>query len=290
MNRPLRFLVAAATILGASVPRVALADPVTITSGFIFLPASTVFSPIQLEGTDGVLPFSFTGAISPDSNIAVRFCTPCSQTATSISVEINTTGMDLPGIVLYGDDNYGVGGLADTVGSVALHLDGSALLPPAPSITNQLATVTAPFEVVPTSRFSPPISGGPFGPGNTLRGSGTATVSLFAEEPRTGLLVWSLQSADTTSPTRRRSRNRRRSCCWCQGWRDWRCSAAGGGRQLTRCGEASRSAGVPTIQAPAEPSGRLQPRVPTSIPPSCTRLRAPQFVILSSSQRNGNKR
>jgi hypothetical protein len=195
MNRPLRFLVAAAAILGASVPRVALADPVTVTSGFIFIPASRIFSPVQLEGTDGVLPFSFTGGISPDSNIAVRFCTPCSQTATTISFEINSTGIDLPGIVLYGDDHYGVGGLADTVGSVALHLDGSAPLPPAPSITNQLATVTAPFAVVPTSRFSPPISGGTFGPGNTLRGSGTATVSLFAEEPRTGLLVWSLQSA-----------------------------------------------------------------------------------------------
>ena len=37
MNRRLRFLVAAA-ILGASVPGVASADPVTITSGFISVP------------------------------------------------------------------------------------------------------------------------------------------------------------------------------------------------------------------------------------------------------------
>jgi hypothetical protein len=61
---------------------------------------------------------------------------------------------------------------------------------------NQLATVTAPFEVGTTSGFRPPISGGAFGPGNALRGSGIATVSLFAEEPTAGLLVWSLQSAE----------------------------------------------------------------------------------------------
>ncbi len=132
--------------------------------------------------------------IPSDSAIGCRGCHPCLPTATTISLGIGSF-LEF-GTVTYGNDHYTVGGMADTSGSVLLRIAGSALLPPAPSTINELATVTGLFEVVPNSQFSPPISGGPFGPGNDLRGSGTATVSLFAEEPTAGLLVWSLRSAD----------------------------------------------------------------------------------------------
>jgi hypothetical protein len=196
MNRLLRFLVAV-TILGASVPGVASADPVTITSGFISIPANhNLGSPIHIEETDGVLPFSLTGAISPDSSMGWQGCNPCSPTATTISLAINSAGLDLPGMLTYGDDSYGVGHIEDTFGSVVLVLTGFAVLPPAPSTINQLATVTGAFALLANSHFVPPTSGGTFGPGNALRGSGTATVSLFADPGSGGVPVWAFRSAD----------------------------------------------------------------------------------------------
>ena len=224
MNRPLRFLVAAA-ILGATVPRVATADPVTITSGSISVPASfSVGSPIQLQGTDGVLPFFFTGFISPDSSIEVRGCRPCGPTATMINLGIASSGGDLAGMVTYGDDQYRVGGNDDTVGNVFLLISGSALLPAPPSVPNQLATITGPFAIERGS-FQPPIRGGPFGPGNTLLGSGLTTRPM-------GCRAGASSRPSTGSATRHQLRNLRRSCCWRRGWRDLRCSAAGGGSQL----------------------------------------------------------
>ena len=68
-----------------------------------------------------------------------------------------------------------------------LEISGVAVLPPAPSFTNQMATIMAPFQID-RAFFSPPGRGGPFGPGNTLRGGGVATVSLFAENR--GLACW----------------------------------------------------------------------------------------------------
>lgn len=198
MRRPFRCLLVllAAAILGTGVPRVASADPVTITSGLISVPSGlTLPSPIQLQGTDGVLPFSFVGFISSDSSIGVRTCNPCFPTATTISLGISTLGMDLPGTVSYGDDSYPVGGLADTVGNVYLFISGFVLLPPPPSAMNELATVMGSFQID-RAGFQPPISGGPFGMGNTLVGSGLATVSLFAEDAGHGVLSWSLRSAE----------------------------------------------------------------------------------------------
>jgi PEP-CTERM motif-containing protein len=195
MNRPLRFLLTAA-ILGASAPGLASADPVTITSGVIFVPRSTVvFSPIVLEGTDGTLGFSFVGSINPDSSIGVRSCTvaPCLP-GTAIPLYINSAGSDLRGMLTYGVDSYEVGGISDTVGSVVLEISGLAMLPPAPTFTNQLATITAPFQID-RAFFRPPGIGGPFGPGTTLLGSGTATVSLFADDTA-GDLRWGLSLAE----------------------------------------------------------------------------------------------
>jgi len=197
MKESLRCLLVffAAAILGIAVPRVTSADPVTITSGFISVPPSSVLSsPIQVEGTDGVRSFSLIGSISTASSMGLRSCDPCLPTATTISLAINSNGVDLPGMVTYGNDSYSVGGLADTLGSVVLELTGFALLPPGPSTINALATVTGPFELLANSHFTPPISGGTFGPGNALRGSGTATVSLFAD-PGSGVPVWAFRSA-----------------------------------------------------------------------------------------------
>lgn len=194
MNRRLRVLVAA-VILAAGVPGVASADPVTITSGFISVPPSSVLSsPIQVQGTDGVLPFSLIGSISADSSMGLRSCDPCLPTATTLSLALNSNGLDLPALVTYGADSYSVGGMADTFGSVVLELTGFAVLPPPPSTINTVATVTGAFQLLPNSHFTPPISGGTFGPGNALIGSGTATVSLFAD-PGSAVPVWAVRSA-----------------------------------------------------------------------------------------------
>ena len=118
MDGPLRFLV-------------------TVTSGFISILSPTPFpSPVQLNGTDGVLSFSLTGVMSSDSGIALRNCVPCPPTATTISLVLSSSGMDLTGTVTYGNDSYGVGHFGDTLGSVNLQLNGSALFPPPPSMTN----------------------------------------------------------------------------------------------------------------------------------------------------------
>jgi PEP-CTERM motif len=195
MKRPLRFLLALA-VLGTSLPRLASADPVTITSGVISVARSSLaFSPIRLEGTDGALAFSFMGSIDPASSIGVRTCSvdPC-QPGTTIPLYINSSGSDLPGMLTYGGDTYPVGGTAeDTVGSVRLVISGFAVLPPAPTSTNQFATIMAPFQID-SGFFVPPGTGGPFGPGNALVGSGTVTVSLFADD--TGSYPgWGLSSA-----------------------------------------------------------------------------------------------
>jgi hypothetical protein len=110
-------------------------------------------------------------------------------TATAISLAISSSGLDLPGVVTYGNDSYSVGRIEDTSGSVVLQIIGSALLPPAPSTLNEFATVTGHFELA-NSRFTPPFGG----QSNDLRGSGTATVSLFAD-PGSGVPVWAFRSA-----------------------------------------------------------------------------------------------
>jgi hypothetical protein len=192
MKKSLRCLLVlfAAAILGIGVPRVTSADPVTITSGFISVPPSSVLSsPIQVAGTDGVLAFSLIGSISPDSNMGLRSCNPCLPTATTISLAISSNGLDLPGVVTYGNDSYSVGHIEDTSGSVVLQITGLALLPPAPSTLNEFATVMGHFELT-NSRFTAPFGG----QGNDLRGSGTATVSLFAD-PGSGVPVWAFRSA-----------------------------------------------------------------------------------------------
>lgn len=190
----LSFVLLAAAILVTSVPRVASADPVTITAGTISVPPGFAGLPIQLLGTDGVLPFSFTGQISSSSHIEVRSCKPCDAIATMVSLGLQSNGLDVTGMLSYGDDHYGVGNLADTFGNVFLIISGSALLPPPPSTINQLATITGAF-ALDRAFFQPPIRGGPFGPGNTLLGSGVATVSLFVEDID-GRLHWSLSSAE----------------------------------------------------------------------------------------------
>jgi hypothetical protein len=195
MNRPLRFLVAAA-ILGASVPRIASADPVTITTGVVSISRSlSSAESIQLQGTDGVLPFSLDGFFSSASGIGVLTCTPCSPTQRTLSLLINTSGTDLVGTVIYGDDHYRVGGVADTVGNVFLQISGVALIPPAPLSVSDLATVSGLF-TIDRAGFQPPISGGQFGSGNSLVGAGLARVSLFAEDTGHGVLSWSLGSAE----------------------------------------------------------------------------------------------
>jgi hypothetical protein len=193
--RCLRVLFAAA-ILGVGVPRVASADPVAITSGVISVVRSlSSGEAIQLQGTDGVSSFSLDGFFSSQSSIGVLPCRPCLPTQNTLSLFIGTSGTDLIGDLVYGDDHYKVGSLAETFGNVFLQISGTTLIPPPPSAVSDLATVSGLF-TIDRANFQPPISGGPFGSGNSLVGSGVATVSLFAEDTGQGVLAWSLRSAE----------------------------------------------------------------------------------------------
>jgi hypothetical protein len=198
MKKTLRCLPAifAAATLGIGLPPAASADPVTITSGVISIVRSmSSGEAIQLQGTDGVSSFSLDGFFSSQSSIGVLPCRPCSPTQSTLSLFIGTSGLDLTGDLMYGNDHYRVGSLAETFGSVFLQISGTTLLPPPPSSINDLATVGGLF-VIDRATFRPPLSGGPFGNGNSLVGSGVATVSLFAEDAGQGVLAWSLRSAE----------------------------------------------------------------------------------------------
>jgi hypothetical protein len=185
-----------AAILGVGVPRVASADPVAITSGVISVVRSlSSGEAIQLQGTDGVRFFSLDGFISSSSGIGVLPCRPCSPTQTTLPLFINTSGLDLIGDLTYGGDHYKVGSSDETFGNVFLQISGTTLMPSPPSVVNELATVSGLF-TIDRAGFQPPISGGPFGSGNSLVGSGLATVSLFAEDTGQGVLAWSLRSAE----------------------------------------------------------------------------------------------
>ena len=188
----------AAAILWAAGLSLASADPVTITSGSITVTGATGFSPVQLQGTDGVSPFTFTGGIAPDSIIAVRHCSinPCGLTETSLSLAINSSGGDMPGTLIYGEDSYRVGGTSDSVGSLIFLISGFVLLPPPPSAVDLVATLTGGFQLDPSSRFTRPIDGGPFQhSGALLSGAGLATVTLGTEVV-SGVPHWVFRTAE----------------------------------------------------------------------------------------------
>lgn len=173
----------------------ASAEPVTITSGLISVTGSSNSSPVELQGTDGVRPFTFTGFISADSVFGARGCIPCGTGQTSLSLNITTNGMDMPGALTYGEDSYLVGNLADSYGSVNFLVSGFTLLPPPPTAANQTATISGSFQLDPGSGFVAPISGGPYQySGAELNGSGMATVTMFTED-LDGQLHWSFRTA-----------------------------------------------------------------------------------------------
>ena len=189
--------VTATLLLWAGGFSLASAEPVTITSGLITVTGLSNSSPVELQGTDGVRPFTFTGFISSDSVFGVRGCIPCGTGQTSLSLNITTNGIDMPGALTYGEDSYLVGNLADSYGSVNFLVSGFTLLPPPPTAANQTATIAGSFQLDPGSGFVAPISGGPYqNPFAELNGSGMATVSLFAEATGPSALNWSLRSAE----------------------------------------------------------------------------------------------
>jgi hypothetical protein len=175
----------------------AVAEPISITSGAITLPPGAFdFAHMTLSGSDGVRLFAFNGFISGVS-FGVYECRPC---RTDFSIRIPAFGA-IEGDVTYGPESYRTGGsiVADEEGSLNLLILGRATLPSSLPAVGELATVTAPFTM--TGHLAPPFGGG--GRSNTLVGSGMATLQLFGDPGGSQGPEWAFGSGEYrfTGPT-----------------------------------------------------------------------------------------
>jgi hypothetical protein len=171
----------------------ALAEPISITSGVITIPEhSFEFADLTLSGTDGVRRFAFDGFISGIS-FGAQECRPCFPGGTDFSIHIPAFGA-IRGDVTYGTESYRTGGsiVADEEGSLNLLILGRATLPSSLPAVGELATVTAPFTM--TGHLVPPFSGG--GRSNTLVGSGVATLQLFGDPIGDPVAAWAFRSGE----------------------------------------------------------------------------------------------
>jgi hypothetical protein len=86
-------IVVAAVLAWLGSSGLALAEPISITSGVIALTRdATAHSPMTLSGTDGVRSFAFSGLLEAQVNYEARDCNPCGATATDVSIAILTNG------------------------------------------------------------------------------------------------------------------------------------------------------------------------------------------------------
>jgi hypothetical protein len=181
-------IVVAAVLASLGSSGLALAEPISITSGVIALTRdATAHSPMTLSGTDGVRSFAFSGLLESQVNYEARDCNPCGATATDFSIAILTNGGS-HGDVTYGPESYTVGGFED--GGLSVFILGRAALPPSPPAAG-VATVTAPFTM--TGRLFAPFDN----VGRELVGSGVATVQLVSDPsvPEQGP-AWAFSSAE----------------------------------------------------------------------------------------------
>jgi hypothetical protein len=186
-------IVVAAALAWFGSAGLALAEPISITSGAITIPPNAFeFAHVTLSGTDGVRPFALNGSIS-DVSFGVDQCRPCFPGSTDFSIRIGAFGA-VEGDVAYGSESYRAGGsiVLDEEGSLSLEILGRATLPSSLPAVGDVATVTAPFTM--TGRLFPPLIGG--GRSNPLVGSGLATLQLFGDPIGDPAAAWAFRSAE----------------------------------------------------------------------------------------------
>jgi hypothetical protein len=166
-------IVVAAVLAWLGSSGLALAEPISITSGVLTLLRQTNHGlPMTLTGTDGVRSFAFSGLVEGDLAWGAEECRPCRPTATDLSIV--APGAFAHGEVTYGPDSYTVPGGDFDGAFLTVQILGRASIPPSPPAVD-VATVTAPFTM--TGFLGAPFSGGQQSR-NTLVGSGVATVQL----------------------------------------------------------------------------------------------------------------
>jgi hypothetical protein len=167
----------------------AVAEPISITSGIITL-GREESAPITLSGTDGARLFAVNGDIT-DISFAAHECLPCVPGRPDFSIDIFAFGA-IRGDVTYGTDSYHVGGINDEDGALNLTILGRATLPASLPAVGDVATVTAPFTM--TGVLFPPFGGS--GRSNTLVGSGVATLQLFGDPIGDPVAAWAFLSGE----------------------------------------------------------------------------------------------
>jgi hypothetical protein len=189
MRRALQ-TIACATAVWLAAPPTVTADPIAITSGVITLPSSFGGGPITLAGTDGTRMFTFAGTIS-DIDPDPYSCHPC---VSQIGIGINAPGA-AHGTLTYGNESYQTGGgFLDTEGTLVLFVQGGPILLPVPLVIGEIRSFSVPFTA--SGRLLPPPIPGD-GLGNTLTGSGVATVTLSGGPGNeVNPLVWDFRRAE----------------------------------------------------------------------------------------------
>jgi hypothetical protein len=184
-------IVVAAVLAWLGSSGLALAEPISITSGVISLTRDPTTSvPMTLSGTDGVRSFAFNGLLEGDLSYGAHTCDPCGATATDFSIAIPAFSAS-HGDVTYGSESYTVERVFDD-GELHVFILGRAPLPPSPPAVGDVATVTAPFTM--TGALFPPFGSG--GRANTLVGSGVATLELFVDSSGSQGPAWTFHSGE----------------------------------------------------------------------------------------------
>jgi hypothetical protein len=165
-------------LLGLFAPNApAAADPITITGGTIVQPGGSGFNPGS-GNIFGTQNFSWIGNIDPNASFGTLCDLRCSPgTTADLGPDIIGTAT---GDVTYQDQQFRIGGSADSFGQLTLNFTSEAvLLPPAGSS----ATFTAPFTVSGSLNFPrPPVFGQPTPLPVPVSGAGTVT-ALFGPSP-----------------------------------------------------------------------------------------------------------
>jgi hypothetical protein len=156
------------TVLG--LPRLAAADPISVTGGSLQIGA--VEGDVNLIGERGFFlnshVIAFNGFYAPRMECGANICLPGSE----VSLQATWAGSDLSGQLGFEGQVYNdLGGLDSFTGAL-VNFTGSFIVPPfAPA-----ATVMAPFQL--NGLFSIPNADGTSSIQHTLTGFGTATISM----------------------------------------------------------------------------------------------------------------
>jgi len=174
-------IVCTATVILAAAATPALADPINILSGSVFIPPTDI-GPATLVGTPS---FTFAGGsrlpnfVGLFGQCSVPECPP--GTTININLDLSGAAGSLGGTMTVGGNEYGVSDNINANSDLFLHFDGSFI---APAMGPALATVSAPFSL--TGQAFAVNSLGETVLNNQIFGHGIGTVTLVPYNPAAG--------------------------------------------------------------------------------------------------------